>query len=424
MGKAHGYLLYDKIKKIFSLYFSPITAMAGGWIPGSDPCPTIDQMNNGREFLITVAEERCIPAIREKVPQYWEEIQGLYEGLKLRNSPLHWDDVLIGNCMPEAAWNLSQCSNFAAWGKATSDSKLIHGVNLDEETFDVLQDYMEIIIVKPDSGNNFLGMHIVGNISPNSWMNDKGLSYGEMTCNSVNTKWPQIPHLMHGRKVAQEASSIKEAYTILEKTGGTTGWANLIAEGKGENPHAADIEITGTEISVRYEDPNFPNVIWLTNTFRCYPGNQGYNGINLVKGQVEYWKKSNGVKVPNFINPNITWNDVDTLKKWQRNVSCPRYEKYFKMLKKNYSKIDLTKAIDIQSDDVLTKERMVGRIQLSKPCKHFFEIERPIFSHKLYSVYSCIFLPSKGEAWIALGKIPAQEGAYWRVSLPEHLNLF
>ncbi len=423
MGKAHGYLLSEKITRFFSIFFSPIAAMFGGWSPESGIVPTIEQMTFGKENLLKSAEIKCVPAIKEQEPDYLNELGGLYEGLKTAGSPLTYDDIMLGNCFPEASWILNGCSNFAAWGKATVDGKLIHGVNLDFETFDVFQDYACVMVAKPEKGNSFLGVHLMGNISPNSWMNDKGLSYGEMTCNSLRTKWPQIPHLMHGRKVAQEASTIKEAKAILEKTGGTTGWANLISEGKGTNPHAADLEITGIENCIRYEDLEFQNVIWVTNIFICYPGFQGYEGHNMVPGQVAYWERVDASMKPDYIDPSITLKDVDTLEKWRANVQCPRYERYREMLKESFGKIDVAKAIEIQSDKVLTVERMPGKVQLSPPCKHLLGFERPVFTNPASSAWSCIFIPEEGVAWIAAGKIPAQDGPFWRVSLPEHLEL-
>ena len=51
MGKAHGYLLAEKIKEFYSLYFSPIAAMFGGWVPGSGT-PSIEQMNIGKNGAI------------------------------------------------------------------------------------------------------------------------------------------------------------------------------------------------------------------------------------------------------------------------------------------------------------------------------------------------------------------------------------
>ncbi len=423
MGKAHGYLYADKIMHFFSEYFSPIAAIFGGWDPTSGEVPSLEQMEHGKEIILALANKRCVPAIMKQAPNFWEELKGLYEGLKEANSPLQWEDIIIGNCMPEDAWILQHCSNFAAWNTAAVNGMVIHGVNLDFETFDVMQNYVGIMIARPKEGNVFLGVHCAGNISPNSWINDKGLSYGEMTCNSVNVEWPQIPHLMHGRKVAQEASTIKEAYSILQKTGGTTGWANLIAEGKGSNPHAVDIELAGKDIALRYEDPEFPDVIWVTNIFTCYPGFQGYDGINMIPGQATYWAQMNEKDLPDFLNPPISLEDFNTLEKWRKNVKCPRYERYRELLKKNFGKIDVAKAIEIQSDKVFTIERMPGRIQLAPTCKHLFGTERPIISNKAWSLWSCVFIPEIEEAWVAAGDIPAQNGYYWRISLPEHLTL-
>ncbi len=425
VGKAHGYLYSDKITQFFAEYFTPVAAMFGGWQPESGISPSLEQMNAGKEVIFSLAENRCIPAIKAQEADYWREIEGLYDGLKEAGSPLQWNDILMGNCMPEDAWMLrdQDCSNFAAWDKATGNGKLIHGVNMDFETFDVMQYHVSIMVAKPEKGYSFLGIHSMGNISPNSWINEKGLSYGEMTCNSVKVKWPQIPHLMHGRKIAQEASTIKEAYSILENTGGTTGWANLIAEGMGNNPHAADIELVGKDLTIRYEDPEFKNVIWVTNIFTCYPGFQGYEGINMIPGQVSYWMQLDEKDMPDYIDPSITLEDVSTLEKWRENVICPRYERYAVMLKKAHGKIDIEKAIEIQSDKVLTLDRMPGKIQLTPPCKHFLGYERPIISNRVSSVWSCIFIPQDGDAWIAAGDIPAQNGNFWKINLSAHLEL-
>lgn len=212
--------------------------------------------------------------------------------------------------------------------------------------------------VNPKKVNSFLGLVSAGNICPPRWMNDKSISFSEMTSLSANTNWPQVPSNMVRRVICQYANSIEDVYGILNRLGGSTGWNNMICEGKGDDPHGTVIETSGTEIAQREENPEFPNVVWSTNHFNCYPGWQGYEGYNMVPGQIKAYKNW-GMPIGPHKGESLTWEDIDTLKKWRASIICPRYEEYRSNLKKWYGKIDMKIAIDIQSSYELT----VGRLK-------------------------------------------------------------
>lgn len=423
MGYSNGYLLADFITEMISRQATWYLGAIGGWDFTSGKPPKMQEVYNGKKKVMANINQNLIPAILEKVPEFWEEMKGLCAGLQDKGAPITWEDVVIINSVPEAfeAFPSGGCSNFAAWNHSTVKGKLIHGVNIDDPTINDSQESTFFVIAKPQKGNSFFGLMRAGWISPQSWMNDKMMSYGEMTTYSINVKWPQIPHNMHGRMICQYASNLKEAYNILEKTGGTTGWINLITDAK--VPKAIAIEVSGTEITKRVEDPNFPNVIWVTNHYQCYPSWQGYEGINIIKGEVAYWEKH---EFPLGKTPDetITWSDVDTVQKWREKVYCPRYERYRELLQRYYGKINVKKAIKIQSDPIMTTNRTTKQIQVTPPCEHVYERVRPIlYRERLSSTYAAIYVPSEGNAWVAAGEIPAQKGPWWRINLFEHLEL-
>jgi hypothetical protein len=423
IGYAFGTLYAERIKIYMAEFGSPIAAMMGGWEVESRIPPTLDQMELGMKKMYAQAEYRCLGVLEHQEPQFWEEIQGEIDALRDIGSPITKREVLILATIPESFWTMQNCSNFAAWGPATTDGKLIHAVNLDFESFSVIQNHISVFVKKPDDGNAFIGMGHTGILNPFSWMNDRGLSYGEMTCDSSKVAWPQIPHMWHGIKVAREASTLEEAFSILQQTGGTTGWANLISQGKGDNPYAVDIEVAGNDHAIRFAGSSTPNMIWQTNIFQCYPGNQGYRGKNMFEGQMAYFQQAAPSKRNSYIDYSLKWEDVDTFEKWNVKIRCPRYDRYTKLLNEANGQIDVTKAIEIQSDPVLTTERMNGPIPLASVCDHFYGVKRPIISDNLYSIYSLIFQPSEGIMWTAAGARPAQSGPFWRIDFNEHLEL-
>lgn len=421
-GKAHGFLYASKIVPAIDRYITPIYGQFGGWIPDGNTGPTLEQQNSGKLHLIQAAKDKCFSAIQDQTPSYWNELKGLHAGFQEAGLEIPFEEVALMNCFPEITSVSPQCSNFAAWDSATHDGKLIHGINLDDETFGFLDKSIGIIIHNNGKKNSLIGMHVMGNPAPNSWMNDKGMGYGEMTCNSIMTHWPQIPHLMHGRKVAEEAHNLEDADKIWKETGGTTGWANLVSHADGQVREAVVMEITGQENTVRSPDPAFPHIIWQTNTFQCYPGNRGYSGINTVKGQVDFWESRPNDHKPFFIRPDLTWADVDTLEKWQTEIRCPRFDRYEEMLTQLYGQIDVKAAIAIQSDPVLTTQQTSPRKQISPPVETLSGNWVPLFSHKVFSIYSLILVPEDLSMWVAHGSLPAQLGEYYHLDCAPFLK--
>lgn len=439
MGYQHGVLLAEQITEGLSGVGSPFFFMFGGWSPESGKMPTQQQLQAGYNICLLAAQKYFDKPMQQKVPGYYGELQGIAAGLRAAGSPVTFNDLLIAACMGEftqmpdllaklapkkTSLNISiprlfkGCSDFAAWGEATEDGKLIHGTNLDMEGFDFLKRAI-VMVARPESGNAFLGVIWPGSPWPMRGMSEAGITTGEPTSVSSDNDivaTPEVPHSSHMRRVLQCANSTQDAIDIMKELGGTTGWNIFTTDGN--IPTAVDIEVSCTKMGVVYPAEG-ANALWSTNHYNAYPQWQDYpkEGPNLVKDQMEYW--------------GVPWETVDTIEKWQKWMSenkatkpggtWARYERLRELLKQNHGKITAEKVIGFMSDPVLSHAGK--RTTLSGPVAHLYGIERPIISQVLSANYGCVFVPADGMAYVAAGAEPAQAGKYWPINLKEHLAL-
>jgi len=439
MGYQQGVLIADRIEELVSGMGSPMMFMLGGWNPESGEKPTQQQLEIG-QAIVRMAMDKCfIGPIQEKAPDYYEEAKGMADGLKAVGSPVGMDEVLAGIALAELSQSRDlvmklagefastqarggsaskNCSDFAAWGKATKDGKLIHGTNYDNEDFTIGRNGV-VLIARPESGNAFLGMIHPGSPWPMRGMSEAGITVGEPTSNSADNDilaHPQAGHCVHMRRVLQYANSTEDAIEIMKDLGGSTGWNIFVADGKA--PAAVDIQVSCTKTGIIYPMEG-KDALWSTNQFTSYPGYQGYpeDGVNLVKDQMAYFE--------------VPWEEVDTVEKWQKwqrenlakgpGDTWARYERLRELLKENYGDIDCEKVIGFMSDPVLSQAD--PKTPLSGPVEHMYGIERPIISQPMASTFSAVFVPADQMAYVAMGAEPAQAGTYWPINLKKHLAL-
>ncbi|GAB4337919.1 MAG: hypothetical protein Kow0099_11570 [Candidatus Abyssubacteria bacterium] len=439
MGYQHGVLLADRIEELISGVGSPMMFMMGGWDPATGQAPAQQQLQAGRALCKFAIQKCFLQPIQEKTPDYYEEMQGLAEGLKAAGSPVGLDEILAAVAMAELSQSRKLisdlaaefasmdaplytpskgCSDFAAWGSATKDGELIHGTNYDNEDF-TMGRHGVVFIAKPQTGNAFLGLIHPGSPWPMRGMSIAGITVGEPTSvssdNDIFTH-PQVGHCCHMRRVLQYANNTTEAIAIMRELGGSTGWNIFTTDGK--VPTAVDIQVSCTKQGVIHPIEGV-DALWSTNQFTAYPGFQGYpeDGPNLVKDQMEYW--------------GVSWEAVDTIEKWRgwmkenrgsnAGDTWARYERLRELLDQNYGQITPQKVIEFMSDPVLSKAG--EKIQLSQSVEHLYGDERPIISQKMASVFSAVFVPNEAMAYVAMGAEPAQAGTYWPINLKEHLAL-
>jgi len=439
MGYQHGILLADRIQELISGMGSPMMFLLGGWNPESGEKPTQQQLEIGKAICRLAIDKCFVGPIKEKAPDYYEEIRGMADGLKAVGSPVGFDEVFAAIALAELSQSQGlvmklagefasmqassedfskDCSDFAAWGKATKDGKLIHGTNYDNEDFTIGRNGV-VLIAKPQSGNAFLGMIHPGGPWPMRGMSEASITVGEPTSNSADNDIlanPQVGHCVHMRRVLQYANNTQDAIDIMKELGGSTGWNIFTTDGKA--PTAVDIQVSSTKTAPVYPIEGL-DALWSTNQFTTYPGFQGYpkDGVNLVRDQIAYW--------------GVPWEDVDSIEKWQSwlkenktdgpGATWARYQKLQELLHQNYGQITAKKVIGFMSDPVLS--HAAERVALSEPVEHMYGIERPIVSQMMGSTFSAVFIPGDQMAYVAMGAEPAQAGKYWSINLKDHLAL-
>lgn len=159
--------------------------------------------------------------------------------------------------------SLVGCTSFATWNEFSEDSTLTIGRNFD---FFVGEDFSRNKIVafyEPSTGNPFMMVTFAGMIGVLSGMNTEGLT---VTINAAKSEIPlaaATPVSLVAREILQYASTIEEAYAILEKRELFVAESFLI--GSARDGKAAIIEKSNESIGLYDPDNGY---IICTNHFQ------------------------------------------------------------------------------------------------------------------------------------------------------------
>ncbi len=337
----HGKLLREKIQGLISAY-----------IEG--------------QVKKTISEEMLTSAARKTekfiLEEFKEEMKGIAEGAdvpyeKIRASHIFLD-LYVNPNQQRLKKMLFQCSNFAVFGKATKDKKIIHGRNLDWFDWGILSDYAVVIFAKPDSGNAYISVGWPGCVGVLTGMNEKNISLGQMVVKGSDNQIEGVPHFFLMRQVVQYASSLEEAEKILKEAPRTTCWNVVISDGK--VPSAILVEYSAKNISViKPKD----GVIYSTNHFVS----------DTLKEQMKIYPPTNN--------------------------SLARHIRLEELIGENYGKIDKEKAIKFLGDHFNPYEK--------KEIPHYNTICQST------TIQSVVFLPQTLELYLSCGiKAPVTHGKY------------
>jgi len=418
-GYAHGVLLADRIALSCAHILTILYGMAGGYTGGEGTPPAPGQIAQGKARMLATVEENLLPAIRQELPEFFDELRGLTEGVQTRYPDLPWEDMLILNTVPESVESPHGCSNVIAFGDATADGGLIHGINMDYNSLGVFHRGVSLCFVKSDRGNAYLCTSFNGSMAPMSFLNDKGISYGEMTSNTTERHWPQLPHWLQAKLYAGCAKTLDDALAIGRRTGGTTGFVNFLCQGQ----QGISIETAGELMSVRHPGEDrlkLPGLMFTTNFFGVFtpadaPG-------SLIRGQIEAMDRGH----PALMGRRAELLTVRSLSQWIDLVDCPRYHAFESRLPMLYGKLDA------QSMMALMSGFPISRGGENLPPLHIFCEDAPLpyglpperlSSRELASVYCLVTEPEKGVVHIAAGLEPAQAGRFLAVSIEEGLSI-
>ena len=192
--------------------------------------------------------------IKEHAPEYLEMCKGMADGARAAGVSLSYEEVLahsIRRKVPKFR-PPTDCSGFAAWGKATKDGKLICLGSTDHElTFEVT------LVAFPETGNPFILSPFwpseFGRQGGHPGMNNKGLAYVHHGAthwiqSKPKEKWtegvPEGVANLHTLRFANHAAEAKEMQLSYPSGDGFAGgfWADIqgnayVIESR-ENPRA------------------------------------------------------------------------------------------------------------------------------------------------------------------------------------------
>lgn len=202
-------------------------------------------------WLRTVLTNRWLDGPRRAArahtpPAYLEELRGLADGAGV---PLAEVERL--HAIPDRTYT---CANFAAWGRATADGRLIHARNLDWSIEAGIQRWPVVFVVRPEGRRAFVNAGWAGFIGVLTGVNEAQISIGEVGAETTEVRFDGLPMVFLMRRVLEESGDLSEATTLMQEARRTVGINYVIADAK--VPAAVAVETTALQLRVfQADDP-------------------------------------------------------------------------------------------------------------------------------------------------------------------------
>ena len=155
-------------------------------------------------------------------PAYLEELRGLADGAGVSL----WDLYRL-HAIPDRTY---ACSNFAAWGRATSGGRLIHVRNLDWNIHTGIQRYAVVFVVHPRGKRAFVNVGWAGFIGVLTGINDARLSIGQVGAETVDATFKGEPMVFVMRRVLEESENLQQAEELVRNARRTVGVNYVVAD--------------------------------------------------------------------------------------------------------------------------------------------------------------------------------------------------
>ncbi len=155
---------------------------------------------------------------------YLQELRGLADG-----SGVPLEDLYRLHAIPDRTYS---CSNFAAWGSATKDGRLIHGRNLDWNIDAGIQQFATVFVVRPTGKRAFVSLGWAGFVGVLTGINDAQLSVGQIGAETIDATFRGEPMVFVIRRLLEESDSLETAARVVEEARRTVGINYVIADAK------------------------------------------------------------------------------------------------------------------------------------------------------------------------------------------------
>lgn len=201
--------------------------------------------------------------MRNAPPDYTRELEAF-----ITHGKLDRDGLLVGNSLVELR-RMGGCSTFVVQPARSRTGELIFGRNFDFPSFNVLDKYGCVIIVRPEGKRAFVSVGYPGMIGVVSGMNDAGLTVATLDVYEAADGSPifdpaGVPLALTYRRILEECATVAEAEKLLRSTKITT-YMNLTAA---DRERAVIFELTPQTVGVREAEHD---VLACTNHFQL-PG--------------------------------------------------------------------------------------------------------------------------------------------------------
>ncbi len=212
MGEEHGELLRDEI-----------TLSMTHFLRKSEEIFDVPY-----DFLMREAR-RCEVHIPEV---YLEELKYVAYA-----SGIDYDELLAYNCLADVdaffERTVHHCCNFILTSSATENGELMHGRNLDFPLDRQVQEAVSVCISRcPDSGLNNLSVTTAGCVGTYTGMSQTKISVAEVVSPHGTGSPDGVPVSFLLRSILDHASSLDEAFEMVEKHERTCGFNLALSDGK------------------------------------------------------------------------------------------------------------------------------------------------------------------------------------------------
>lgn len=330
MGYQHGRLLADHVRSAMTERYMAKTLYGRGYT---------------KEYVY----EQSARMEKHFPPEYIEEMKGLVEGLQAAGvQDITYEDIRTGVCVAElqhySPGEPPGCSNFAVFGRWTTDGRLLHGRNLDWSIKGQAQDDAVVLVWRPKNGIPFMMVGWAGSIGSVSGMNAKGITIGEMTSGTPDSTFDGMPLFVIMRRILEKASTLEEAVAIMQQGPRTTGWNFVIGDAQIPDARALEVDAKTCEVFAPMDPKEGSDTGHMSLPDAVRRTNHPCGGEQLKKVAMGYATRTN-IPIPD-------WEAAKPLVlQWlQSNDSWARYTWLGKQIQAMPGRIDVQQALELLSN--------------------------------------------------------------------------
>jgi hypothetical protein len=310
-----------------------------------------------------------------------EECEGMADGAQVEG----WTaDVCLGLAYGEIVLDhfnlgLLQCSQFVAAGPAVAaeDGELIHGRNLDWDAIDYLLDHPTIIVRHPEGRIPYVSIGFPGNVATYNGINAAGISVASNENESIgDIDRVGRPSVQTQNVILAEHDNLDDIMAMMEGLDRMSAENIVVADGNAGR--AAIYQLTASHFGK--DELGDDGVAWITNHY-THPDMTQW-GIEYETGAstlVREWR------LRQLLDPAETGTTL-------------------------YGTLDVPKAVSILRD-------RYNPLRMAESPEDAFDDNRSIATNG--AIYSIVFLPKRGQFWLAAGNPPVPRNAYVGFSLAE-----